>query len=87
MYKAPGCGPCRSLKPILEKLAKELGDRMYLVVIDIEEDPEIAQAAGVTGTPTVQLFHRKERIQEWRGVKPKSTYREAIEQCLAAASG
>jgi thioredoxin reductase (NADPH) len=87
MYKAPGCGPCRSLKPILEKLAQELGDRMYLVVIDIEEDPEIAQAAGVTGTPTVQLFHRKERIQEWRGVKPKSTYREAIEQCLAAASG
>ena len=87
MYKAPGCGPCRSLKPILEKLAQELRDRMYLVVIDIEEDPEIAQAAGITGTPTVQLFHRKQRLQEWRGVKPKSTYREAIEQCWAAASG
>ncbi|MEN9217277.1 MAG: thioredoxin-disulfide reductase [Gloeomargarita sp. HHBFW_bins_162] len=88
MYKAPGCGPCRSLKPILEKLAGELTGKMYLVLIDIEQDPEIAQAAGVTGTPTVQLFHRKERVQEWRGVKPKSEYRAAIEQCLAVtASG
>jgi thioredoxin reductase (NADPH) len=87
MYKAPGCGPCRSLKPILEKLAGELADQMYLVIIDIEEDPEIAQAAGVTGTPTVQLFHRKERLQEWRGVKPKSEYREAIQRCLAVTSG
>ncbi len=87
MYKAPGCGPCRSLKPILEKMAAEFTGQMYLVLIDLEQDPEIAQAAGVTGTPTVQLFHRKERLQEWRGVKPKSEYRQAIERCLAMTSG
>ncbi|MCS6782452.1 MAG: thioredoxin-disulfide reductase [Gloeomargarita sp. SKYBB_i_bin120] len=85
MYKAPGCGPCRSLKPILEKVAQEFAGQMYLVLIDIEQDPDIAQAAGVTGTPTVQLFQRKAKLQEWRGVKPKSLYREAVQQCLACA--
>ncbi|MEN9215345.1 MAG: thioredoxin-disulfide reductase [Gloeomargarita sp. DG02_3_bins_56] len=86
MYKAPGCGPCRSLKPILEKMVAEFTGQMYFILIDIEQDPEIAQAAGVTGTPTVQLFQRKERLREWRGVKPKSEYRAAIEQCLAVPS-
>ncbi|MEN9207970.1 MAG: thioredoxin-disulfide reductase [Gloeomargarita sp. GMQP_bins_120] len=87
MYKAPGCGPCRSLKPILEKLAQEFAGQMYLVLIDIEQDPEIAQAAGVTGTPTVQLFRHKAKIDEWRGVKPKSLYREAVQRCLMGAAG
>ncbi len=87
MYKAPSCGPCRSLKPILEKMVAEFTGQMYFVLIDLDQDPEIAEAAGVTGTPTVQLFHRKERLQEWRGVKPKSEYRAAIAQCLAVTSG
>ncbi|APB33370.1 thioredoxin reductase [Gloeomargarita lithophora Alchichica-D10] len=86
MYKAPSCGPCRSLKPILEKMVQEFTDQMYFVLIDIDQDPEIAEAAGVTGTPTVHLFQRKERLQEWRGVKSKSEYREAIQRCLAVTS-
>ncbi|MFL0705846.1 thioredoxin, partial [Cylindrospermopsis raciborskii UAM/DH-ZRr] len=38
---------------------------------DIDEDQDIAQNAGIVGTPTVQVFKNKELIQEWKGVKPK----------------
>jgi thioredoxin reductase (NADPH) len=55
------------------------------VEIDIEADPEIAQQAGVNGTPTVQLFFSKEMRQQWRGVKQRREFLAAIEPLLTAA--
>ena len=56
--------------------------QMHLVEIDIEEDPEIAQAGGITGTPTVQMFKNKERLHHLPGVKMKREYRQLIEANL-----
>lgn len=47
--------------------------------IDIEEDSEIAQAAGVSSTPTLQFFKQKERVLHQPGVKMKREYRALIE--------
>jgi thioredoxin reductase (NADPH) len=52
------------------------------VEINLETDPEIASQAGVTGTPTVQLFFGKELKQQWRGVQQRSTVKAAIEALL-----
>ena len=49
-----------------------------MVEIDIEEDPQIAEAAGVAGTPTIQFFKNKERLQHLPGVKMKRDYRDII---------
>jgi thioredoxin reductase (NADPH) len=62
----------------------ELGGRAQGLEIDIEADQEIAQQAGVNGTPTVQLFFGKELKQQWRGVKQRSEFRSAIEALLGA---
>ena len=53
--------------------------------IDIETDQAIAEQAGVSGTPTVQLFFQKELKQQFRGVKQRSEFKAAIEQLLGAA--
>lgn len=79
LYTSPTCGPCRSLKPILNKVIDEYRNDVHWVEIDIEEDPEIAEAAGVMGTPVVQFFKRKEKIKDISGVKMKREYREVIE--------
>jgi len=84
MYTAPTCGPCRRLKPILAKLVEEYGEGVHYVEIDIEEDPEIAQAAGITGTPCVHVFYRKERLAVLAGVKTRSDYRSVIDEALTA---
>lgn len=55
---------------------------MHLVEIDVEEDPEIAEAGGVNGTPTVQMFKNKERLHHMPGVKMKREYRQLIEANL-----
>ncbi|SKB12848.1 Thioredoxin reductase NTRC [Planktothrix sp. PCC 11201] len=79
-YSSPTCGPCHALKPILDKVVAEFEGRIHYIEIDIEEDPEIAQNAGVVGTPTVQFFKNKDLIENLKGVKAKSLYRELIEK-------
>ncbi|CAM6103878.1 unnamed protein product [Calypogeia fissa] len=78
LYTAPTCGPCRTLKPILNKVIDEFASDIHFVEIDIEEDPEIAQAGEIMGTPCVQFFKNKERIKTIAGVKMKREYREYI---------
>ncbi|KAK3125905.1 hypothetical protein QOZ80_7BG0611200 [Eleusine coracana subsp. coracana] len=79
LYTSPTCGPCRTLKPILNKVIDEFGQHVHFVEIDIEEDPEIAEAAGIMGTPCVQFFKNKEMIRTFSGVKMKKEYREFID--------
>ena len=82
VYTSPTCGPCHVLKPQLKRVLADLDGRAQGVEIDIEADQDIAAQAGITGTPTVQLFLNKELKQQWRGVKQRSEFRQAIENLL-----
>ena len=81
-YVSPTCGPCKILSPILNKVVQEYQDQIHFVEIDIVANPEIAEMGQVSGTPTVQFFHNQELLQEVKGVKQKSEYRELINQYL-----
>jgi thioredoxin reductase (NADPH) len=81
-YASPTCGPCHTLKPMLSKVVDEFDGLIHYVEIDIEADPEIAESAGVTGTPTVQFFKDKAMVGEMKGVKAKSLYRETLQRYL-----
>ena len=100
LYSSPTCGPCRMLKPILARVVEDsaggsssggaqLPPPLHFVEIDIVEDPEIAEAAGVMGTPTVHFFRNKERVAVLTGVKGKGEYASVIQKHLkgAAAAG
>ena len=82
IYSSPSCGPCHVLKPQLKRVLSELNGQAQGVEIDIEADQEIAEQAGVNGTPTVQLFYDKSLQQQWRGVKQRSEFKSAIEALL-----
>ena len=81
-YVSPGCGPCHTLKPILNKVVDEFDGKIHFVEIDIQEDRDIAENAGVSGTPTIQFFKNKELLNEIKGIRPKSQYRLLIESHL-----
>ncbi|MBD1861238.1 MULTISPECIES: thioredoxin-disulfide reductase [Trichocoleus] len=81
-YASPNCGPCHTLKPILNKLVDEFEEKIHFVEIDVEQDPDIAEAAGVMGTPTIQFFKDKDKVAELKGVKQKSEYRQLISSNL-----
>ena len=82
VYTSPTCGPCHVLKPQLKRVLDELGGQAQGIEIDIEAEQEIAQQAGVSGTPTVQVFLNKELKQQFRGVKQRSEFKAAIESLL-----
>ena len=82
-YASPTCGPCHTLKPILSKVVDEFPEQVHYIEIDIQDDPDIAESAGVTGTPTVQFFKNKALVGELKGVKQKSQYRQAIQEHIA----
>ena len=82
VYTSPGCGPCHVLKPQLRRVIQELDGQVMGVEIDIEVEQEIAQQAGVRGTPTTQLFWRKALVQQWQGVRQRSEFHRSIANLL-----
>ena len=81
-YSSPHCGPCHTLKPIMDAVVQEYEGRVHYVDIDIEAHPAIAESAEIVGTPTVQFFFNKNKVYEFRGVKMKKALRGAIESQL-----
>ena len=86
MYTSPTCGPCKRLKPMLNKVLNEYEESVHYVEIDIAEDPEIAESAGIMGTPCVQVFKDKARVAVVNGVKMKSEYRKIFSEQLIESS-
>lgn len=71
-FWAPWCGPCRTLTPILERVAERFADRLALVKINTEEEQDIAAHFGVRGIPNVKLFIAGQVVDEFTGVLPES---------------
>lgn len=62
-FSATWCPPCRQLKPIFEKLAEDFRDRITFVTIDVDENPELAQAYRVTNIPMMIFLNKDGQIQ------------------------
>ena len=62
-FSATWCPPCRQLKPIFEKLAEDFRGRITFVTIDVDENPELAQAYGVQNIPMMIFLNKDGQIQ------------------------
>ncbi len=82
IFSSPNCGPCHVLKPQLKRVINELNGKVQGIEIDIDKDQDIAKQAGINGTPTVQLFKDKLLKREWKGVKQRSEFKNAINSLI-----
>ena len=79
---ATWCGPCKALAPVLEELAAEYGDRIYIYKINTEEEQELAAAFGIRSIPTLLFIPASGKPQIAQGALPKASLKEAIDQVL-----
>ena len=75
-FWAVWCGPCMILKPILEKVTKDYGNKLVLAKVDVQENQEIASSYDVMSIPSVKLFKDGEVVDEFVGVQPEAKVRE-----------
>ncbi|UCV10202.1 tetratricopeptide repeat protein [Dechloromonas denitrificans] len=87
-FWAPWCEPCKTLKPLLEKLAEEYAGRFLLAKVNADESPELAQHFGVRSIPTVKVLFQGQLVDEFTGALPEGQIRAFLDRfALPPATG
>lgn len=81
-FWAEWCGPCKAIGPALEEISAELGDKVKIAKLNIDENPMTPTQYGVRGIPTLLIFKNGEVVAEKIGAMPKSQLQSWIEESL-----
>ncbi|WP_020575287.1 tetratricopeptide repeat protein [Actinopolymorpha alba] len=84
-FWAEWCEPCKQLSPILERLSAEYAGRFVLAKIDVDQNPRIAQSAGVQSIPLVVAVVRGQLVPLFQGALPEAQVRQFIDELLRLA--
>ncbi len=82
-FTATWCGPCKMMTPILHDLKKVMQEKITIIKVDVDKNPDVAQSFQIQGVPTLILF--KAGSVKWRqsGVIQAKQLQQVIEQKLA----
>ena len=84
-FWAPWCGPCRTLMPMLERIADDYAGRFTLAKLNTDEQPGTASHFGIRSIPTVMLFHQGRAVEQVVGVQPEHAIRALLDKYLGTA--
>ena len=84
-FWAAWCGPCRMIAPVVESLAQEMGGKVKVVKMDIDQNPMTPQSLGIMSIPTVIVFKGGRAADRSVGYSPsiKADLRQKLETALA----
>ncbi len=77
-FHATWCQPCKMQAPILQEFAKELGEKVKVIKIDVDKNPEIARRYQIQGVPTLALFKLGNVVWRQSGIVPKHVLTEIV---------
>jgi len=77
-YWAPWCGPCRLIGPVIEQIAAERNGSLRVGKVNVDEQPQLADLAGVQGIPFVVLYSGGRPVAQAVGARPKQALERAL---------
>ena len=81
-FWATWCGPCKSIAPIIDELAKEYTGRVKMAKLNVDENPATPSQYGVRGIPTLILFKGGKILEQMVGAVPKTRLVSMLEKAL-----
>ncbi|ATQ69353.1 MULTISPECIES: thioredoxin [Methylosinus] len=84
-FWAEWCGPCRTIAPALEEIAIELKDKLKVVKLNVDENPNVAGALGIRSIPTLIVFKDGKAAAQKVGAAPKGELLRWINGAIGAA--
>lgn len=81
-FWAEWCGPCRAIAPILDELADEMGDKLTIAKVNVDERPELANEYSVRSIPTLLLIKGGAVAEQMVGAMSKSALKAKVEAHL-----
>lgn len=81
-FYADWCGPCKVMAPILDELAAEYGDQIYIYKINTEQEQELAALFGIRSIPSLLFVPMDGQPQMAQGAMPKTELKKAIDEVL-----
>jgi thioredoxin len=82
-FWAEWCGACRMLSPVLQKVASEYKDRLITIKVNVDQKPHLATRFGISGIPTVMLFHKGDTVLRLSGALPFDQFKTRLDQALS----
>ncbi len=77
-FWAEWCGPCRAIAPALEEISSALGEKVKIVKLNVDENPNVAQKYGIMSIPTLMIFKGGELASRQVGAAPKAKLEQWI---------
>jgi thioredoxin 1 len=84
-FWAGWCGPCRAMAPTLDALAERFEGRATIGKVEIDENPDVAEAHGIRSIPTLVVFQNGQEVKRFVGVTSANELSQALEQALEGA--
>ncbi|WP_248929801.1 thioredoxin [Paenibacillus hamazuiensis] len=81
-FWAPWCGPCKMIAPVLEELDRELGGKLTIAKMNVDDNPATPGEFGIMSIPTLKLFKNGSEVASIVGFRPLNDLKEIVQPHL-----
>jgi len=81
-FWAPWCGPCKMLGPVVEEVAKDIGEKAQIAKLNVDDNPVVASKYKIMSIPTILIFKSGKIVDQFIGIQPKDLIIKRLESAI-----